>query len=561
MFREKLIRAALKDEPAELVLKNVRYLNVFSNEFLHGDIAVTDGRIAGVGSYSGKIELDLSGKTVVPGFIDGHIHLESAVISPLEFAKAVVQRGTTAVVADPHEIANVLGADGIEYMLQTTSGLPVDVFLMVPSCVPATPFDESGAVIGEMVTKQYLGQERVLGLAEMMNFPGVIGMDCRVMEKIEAAHNAGKPIDGHAPGLSGAALNAYLCAGISTEHECTSYEEALEKLQKGQWIMIREGSATKNLAALLPLLNEQYHGRCLFACDDRHPADLTGEGHIDAMIRMAIANGTDPVYAYKVASFNAASCYGLRGRGAIAPGYIADFVILDDDENVKIHSVYKNGQRMDKEMLFKWEEAPMDTNLLKKARRTVRLSPVAASDFKLNRPMEKVIGLIPGEILTEDCGEACEVDLKQDILKISVVERHHDSGHIGTAFVKGYGLKNGAVATSIAHDSHNIIVIGTNDRDIAFAVNRIREMQGGIAVVEDGTVLAELALPIAGLMCGLDAETARDALEALRQAACRLGVPSGVDPFMSLSFLALPVIPKWKLTTLGVVDVEQFRLI
>ena len=471
------------------------------------------------------------------------------------------ERGTTAVVADPHEIANVLGADGIEYMLQTTSGLPVDVFLMVPSCVPATPFDESGAVIGEMVTKQYLGQERVLGLAEMMNFPGVIGMDCRVMEKIEAAHNAGKPIDGHAPGLSGAALNAYLCAGISTEHECTSYEEALEKLQKGQWIMIREGSATKNLAALLPLLNEQYHGRCLFACDDRHPADLTGEGHIDAMIRMAIANGTDPVYAYKVASFNAASCYGLRGRGAIAPGYIADFVILDDDENVKIHSVYKNGQRMDKEMLFKWEEAPMDTNLLKKARRTVRLSPVAASDFKLNRPMEKVIGLIPGEILTEDCGEACEVDLKRDILKISVVERHHDSGHIGTAFVKGYGLKNGAVATSIAHDSHNIIVIGTNDRDIAFAVNRIREMQGGIAVVEDGTVLAELALPIAGLMCGLDAETARDALEALRQAACRLGVPSGVDPFMSLSFLALPVIPKWKLTTLGVVDVEQFRLI
>ncbi len=561
MFREKLIRAALKEEPAELVLKNARYLNVFSNEFLHGDIAVTDGCIAGIGSYSGKIELDLSDKTVVPGFIDGHIHLESAIISPLEFAKAVVQRGTTAVIADPHEIANVLGADGIEYMLQITNGLPVDVFLMVPSCVPATPFDESGAVIGDALTKQYLEQERVLGLAEMMNFPGVIGMDFHALKKIEAAYNVGKPVDGHAPGLSGTALNAYLCAGISTEHECTSLEEALEKLQKGQWIMIREGSASKNLAALLPLLNKQYHARCLFACDDRHPADLTGEGHIDAMIRMSIANGTDPVYAYKAASYNAANCYGLRGRGAIAPGYAADLVILDDIKTVKIHSVYKNGQRMDKEILFKWEEAPVDANLLEKARHTVRLSPVGASDFQLNKPLEKVIGLSPGEILTSDCGEACEVDLKRDILKICVVERHHGSGHIGTAFVKGYGLKSGAVATSIAHDSHNIIVVGTNDRDIAFAVNRIREMQGGIAVVEDGTVLAELALPIAGLMCGLDAETAHDALETLRRTARRLGVSAGVDPFMSLSFLALPVIPKWKLTTLGVVDVEQFRLI
>lgn len=557
-LKKKLIDVAAGRDKAELVFKNVKYLNVFTNRFVTADVAITSGYVAGIGDYNGENEIDCTGRYLVPGFIDSHIHLESSIVSPKTFSRVVSAHGTTAVVTDPHEITNVLGTDGIEYMLKATENLPIDVFFVISSCVPASPFDENGAVINHLDTEKYMDNPRVLGLAEMMNFPGTVGGDGEIIKMILSAENSGKVTDGHAPGLGGKSLNAYAAAGVMSDHECTTAEEALEKLSLGQYIMIRQGTAGRNLEALVPLLNGDTYTRCLFATDDKHPGELSENGHIDYIIKKAISSGVKPEIAYKVASFNAAQYFKLPQRGAIAPGYIADMVLLDDIQNVAISAVYKNGKMP--ELTVK-ENSDVDSALNARARRTMNTAKITEKSIGITKSSEKVIGLINGQIVTTDEGEAESIDIQNDILKVCVVERHKNTGHIGRCYIKGYGLKSGAVATSIAHDSHNIIAVGTNDSDIVTAVNTIIDMGGGMVVVNSGSVVESLPLEIAGLMTDADIDYVNGKIDSLKQAAYSLGVNKNIDPFMTLSFVSLPVIPHLKLTTLGVVDVDKFELL
>lgn len=557
-LKKKLIDVAAGRDKAELVFKNVKYLNVFTNRFITADVAITSGYVAGIGDYNGENEIDCTGRYLVPGFIDSHIHLESSIVSPKTFSRVVSAHGTTAVVTDPHEITNVLGTDGIEYMLKATENLPIDVFFVIPSCVPASPFDENGAVINHLDTEKYMDNPRVLGLAEMMNFPGTVGGDGEIIKMILSAENSGKVTDGHAPGLGGKSLNAYAAAGVMSDHECTTAEEALEKLSLGQYIMIRQGTAGRNLEALVPLLNGDTYTRCLFATDDKHPGELSENGHIDYIIKKAISSGVKPEIAYKVASFNAAQYFNLPQRGAIAPGYIADMVLLDDIQNVEISAVYKNGKMP--ELTVK-ENSDVDSALNARARRTMNTAKITEKSIGITKSSEKVIGLINGQIVTTDEGEAESIDIQNDILKVCVVERHKNTGHIGRCYIKGYGLQSGAVATSIAHDSHNIIAVGTNDSDIVTAVNTIIDMGGGMVVVNSGSVVESLPLEIAGLMTDADIDYVNGEIDSLKQAAYSLGVNKNIDPFMTLSFVSLPVIPHIKLTTLGVVDVDKFELL
>ena len=548
--------------PADLVLKNATYVNVYCNKLGHGDIAVASGLIAGMGEeYHGKVEVDVGGKLVLPGMIDSHIHLESSLVSPTEFAKAVLPHGTTTVVTDPHEIANVMGTDGIDYILQATEGLPVDVRVMLPSCVPATPLDESGDVLDYRAIDPYYERERVEGLAEMMNFPGVITGDDAVLQKIVAAQIFHRKIDGHAPDLTGGNLNAYIAAGVYSDHECSNAQEALEKLERGQTIMIREGTAAHNLDALLPLLTPETYSNCMFCTDDKHPSDLLEKGHIDEIVRRAIRAGVDAIIAVKCASYNAARYFLLNNRGAIAPGFLADFVIIDNFDDFNILSVYKKGALMfDGKSIADIQPPEINPLLVERAHNTFHVAHLTAEDFAEPRP-RGVLGMIPGELLTEDKGYATGVDLDADILKIAVIERHKNTHHIGIGYIQGYGLKNGAVATSISHDSHNIIVVGTNDEDMAAAANRVVELSGGIVVWADGGAKGELALQIAGIMSEEPLGVVNEKLEAAKEAAFALGVSRGVDPFMTLSFMALPVIPTLRLTTRGVFDVTNQKYV
>ncbi len=554
------IQAALGTVKADLVLKNGLVFNVFTEQFEKKNLAVKDGYIVGLGEYSGEVEVDLAGKAVVPGFIDGHVHLESSLISPREYCKTVLPHGTTTIVTDPHEICNVLGTVGFEYMLKETENLPLDVFFMVPSCVPATSFDESGARLDSEAVKELLSKERVLGLAEMMNYPGVLGLEEDTLKKISATEQKKLCVDGHAPGLGGTLLNAYVAAGVVSDHECTNAEEAKEKIGCGQWVMIREGTACKNLDSLLPLFEKPYCDRCMLVTDDKHPGELKLEGHIDYSIRKAIAGGAPAEHAYKMASYNAASYFGLKHTGALAPGYLADFIVLEDVEHVKIHSVYRRGICAQDCLMELSGQTKEENPYARWAEESIHIPAVTADNFRLKKEQEKVIGLVPHEILTTDEGYASEVSVEQDICKLAVVERHQATGHIGVAFVKGYGLRQGAVATSIAHDAHNIIVAGTNDADMAYAVEQLKEMHGGMVLVENGKVLEALALPIAGLMCEMEAELVEDRLAALKERAYELGVKKDIDPFMTLSFASLAVIPELRLTTKGVVDVRMFQL-
>ncbi len=554
------IEAAKGVIKADLVIKNAYVLNMFTERLEKKDIAIKNGYIVGLGKYEGIEEIDAENKVVVPGFIDGHVHLESSLVSPKQYCKAVAPHGTTAVIADPHEITNVLGKTGFNYILEASKNLPVDIYLMVPSCVPATPFDESGAEISYEDIKQLISKPNVLGLAEMMDFPGVLGGKADVINKLAAAQNAKKIIDGHAPGLSSKELNAYVAAGVRSDHECTTAEEAIEKISLGQWVMIREGTACKNLEALMPLFEKPYCDRCMLVTDDKHPGELANEGHIDHIIRKAISLGAKPENAYKMASFNAARYFNLNDIGSVSPGYAADFVILDDINSVKIHSVYKHGKRIDDSIDSIISSVTGVNPYALKVSDTIHIGEITADSFKLKKEKAEIIGLVSGEILTTDEGYAASVDVNQDICKLAVVERHRKTGHIGVAFVKGYGLKSGAVATSIAHDSHNIIVAGTNDEDMAYAVSVIKKMQGGMAVVCDGKILEVLPLPVAGLMCDLDASECEGKLNLVKNAAYSLGVNKNIDPFMTLSFASLPVIPTLRLTTLGVVDVVKFEL-
>lgn len=558
--KQRLIAVAAGREKADLVLKNAKYLNVFSNEFLCGDIAVSNGLIAGVGKYDGKTEIDVSGKLVLPGFIDAHIHLESSMVTPAEFAKAVVAHGTTTVITDPHEITNVMGIDGVEYMIQASQNLPIDVHFMMPSCVPATEIDESGAELDCKDIDLYLDNKKVLGLAEMMNYVGVINGDKNVLSKIVTSQAHHKKIDGHAPELSGNDLNAYIAAGVYSDHECSTFENALEKLRKGQFIMIREGTAAHNLKALMPLLTQQYYSRCMFATDDKHPSDLLYGGHIDYIVKQALKNGADPIVALKTATHHAARYFLLNNKGAIASGYLADIVVVNNLEDFNVETVFKCGKLVFDGEVKDFSAPTVDEKLAEKCFDTFHLDSVTPSSFKVDGKLG-LIGLVGGELLTRNLGTADKIDVENDILKIACIERHKGTNHIGVGYVKGYSLKSGAVATSVAHDSHNIITVGCNDDDIAVAVNAIKDSKGGIAVVENGKIKALLELPIAGLMSDDPLTTVNEKLENAKSSAYELGADKSIDPFMTLSFLSLPVIPSLRITTKGVFDAENWKML
>ena len=558
--KQRIIAVAAGREKADLVLKNAKYLNVFSNEFLCGDIAVANGLIAGVGKYDGKTEIDVSGKLVLPGFIDAHIHLESSMVTPAEFAKAVVAHGTTTVITDPHEITNVMGIDGVEYMIQASQNLPIDVHFMMPSCVPATEIDESGAELDCKDINLYLDNKKVLGLAEMMNYVGVINGDKNVLSKIVTSQAHHKKIDGHAPELSGNDLNAYIAAGVYSDHECSTFENALEKLRKGQFIMIREGTAAHNLKALMPLLTQQYYSRCMFATDDKHPSDLLYGGHIDYIVKQALKNGADPIVALKTATHHAARYFLLNNKGAIASGYLADIVVVDNLEDFNVETVFKRGKLVFDGEVKDFSVPTVDEKLAEKCFDTFHLNSVTPSSFKVDGKLG-LIGLVGGELLTRNLGTAAKIDVENDILKIACIDRHKATNHIGVGYVKGYSLKSGAVATSVAHDSHNIISVGCNDGDIAVAVNAIKDSKGGIAVVENGKIKALLELPIAGLMSDEPLTTVNEKLENAKLSAYELGADKSIDPFMTLSFLSLPVIPSLRITTKGVFDAENWKML
>ena len=561
----RLIAVAKGDQPADLILASARVVNTFTGEVISGNVAICGDRIAGIGDYhEAKQVLDVSGKYLAPGFINGHVHLESSMLDIGQYAQAVVPRGTSAIVTDLHEIANVCGLEGMRYVLDRVRQLPLDLFLMAPSCVPATHLETSGASISPEDGRQILRWRETSGLGEVMNFPGVIHGDATVLRKI--ALSKGKIIDGHAPGVRGKDLSAYVAAGIGSDHESVALEEAREKLEKGMFIMIREGSSEKNLEALLPLVTDKTYKRCLLVVDDRSAYDLLHDGDIDAVVRKAIRLGLEPVRAIQLATINTAEYFRLDGLGAIAPGYFANILALDDLANLSVNMVFHRGRLVAREgqPLFPLPRA--DNHAVTG---TVHVKSVNRESLKLTAPPAEfpVIELVPGQIVTRKRYLKVKTvngqfipDMERDILKLVVVERHRATGNIGLGMVTGFGLKKGALASSVAHDSHNIVAVGTNDDDILAAIQEIQRLQGGIVAVAEGKVLASLGLPIAGLLSDEPLETVVARLGKLEQTARELGsrLPS---PFAALSFLALPVIPELKLTDLGLVDVTEFRLI
>ncbi len=556
---EEFLGVAAGDIEAELVLKNATYLDVFTNQFKIGDIAISHGSFAGIGKYHGKREIDITGKTIVPGFVDAHIHMESTTVVPEVFAKEALRHGTTAIFTDPHEIANVMGTDGIQYMIEATENLPMDILFMVPSCVPSCEFDESGAEITVQDIEKFFDNDRVYGIAEVMDVNGVATRKPQVIAKTYSAIKNDKIIDGHAPLITGQQIMTYVAAGVLSDHECSNMEEALEKLGLGIWIMIREGTAAKNLENLVGLCREPYASRCMFCTDDRHIDDIIKEGHIDNIIRKAIKLGVDPIIAYKIASCTAGMYFGRRGRGAIAPGFVADFVILNDINTVEIDSVFKSGIELTDEYLESKCKSIISEKILRRAHDTFHMPNVTVDMLSISEQIP-VMGVVEGQLYTTKEGFTDKIDIEADILKVAVVERHKNTGHVGVGFIKGYGLQNGAIATSVAHDAHNIIAVGTCDEDIVSAINNLREMGGGMLVYGDGNVQAAYPLQVAGLMSEEDAKNAKIKLEAVHDMAYKNGVNRGIDPFMTLSFTALPVIPELRVTTHGVFNVTKWEM-
>ena len=569
MTLEDLLQVARGERAADLVLRGGTLVNVFTGELYETDVAIAGDRIAGLGAgYAGAREIDMRGRYLCPGFIDGHMHVESTMVTVPQFARAVAPRGTTTVVLDPHEIANVHGAAGIRYILESRRGVPLSVFVMLSSAVPATHMETAGAELDAEALAPLYAEEGVLGLAEMMNFPGVLLGGPAVLAKIRAARAAGLAIDGHAPGLSGQRLNAYAAAGVGSDHECTTVEEAREKLRLGMYLMIREASNAHNLATLLPAVTQQNSRRCVLVTDDRNPADLLGQGHIDHLVRTAIELGLDPALAIQMVTLNPAEWFGLtrRGYGAIAPGFRADITVLEDLHAVRVGQVFVGGRLIAQDGALVGE---MPSNEPARLPRSFNIGWRRFAGFEIpaSGTHVRVIEAIPGQIVTARARERATVragaavaDPARDLLKIAVVERHHATGGVGLGFVRGFGLKRGAIASSVAHDSHNVVVVGAADDDMLAALKAVEALGGGQVVVEDGAVLAELPLPIGGLISDQPVEAVRDMVDGLHAAFARLG-GTLETPFMALSFLALPVIPSLKISDRGLVDVERFEIV
>lgn len=574
LLREQ-VAAATGSKKAELVLKNAQIVNVFTQSVETGDIAIEGGYIVGIGNYEGITEKDLGGAYVCPGFLDGHIHIESSMTSPGEFERAVVPHGTIAVITDPHEIANVAGTAGIRFMMQSAQKLDLDVYFMLPSCVPATDLDESGAELLARDLEPFYADEKVLGLAEMMNAFGVTHGDKGCFEKLVQARSLKKAIDGHAPALSGKELNAYVTAGIRSDHECSDFEEAKEKFARGQWIMIRQGTAAKNLKALMGMFEDPYYQRCLLVTDDKHPGDLIRIGHIDAIIREAVSMGADPIRAIRMGTLNAAAYFGLHDMGAVAPGYKADLAVFDDLRTLNVKQVYKGGKLVAEngKMLHQKEKnTDWSTEIKERVFHSFHRVPITVEELQLKETTgthQRVIDMVAHELITKERieewkelpGVAPGVDISRDIVKLAAIERHKNTGHVGLGFLGKYGLKKGAVATSIGHDSHNLVIAGVTDEDMVLAGNRVIENGGGLAIALEGKVLADLPLPIGGLMADEPVEVVDEKLEHMKKLSMELGISEDIDAFMTLAFISLPVIPKLRLNTYGVVDVEKHQVV
>ena len=555
------------------LLKNGKVLNVFIDKLEDVNVLIEDDLVIGVGDYTDEDAdsvVDVTGKVLCPGFIDGHIHIESTMLTPAELAKVSLPHGTTTIFADPHEIANVCGVPGIKYMIAMSEGLPLNVNIMLPSCVPATPFDESGAELFAEDLEPLYDESRVYGLAEMMNYPGLIFGDPSVVAKVKAAKAKRRAVDGHAPMLRGKELDKYLSYGIGSDHECSDVDEAKERIRKGQYIMVREGTAAKNLDALSPLFDEPWNHRAVLCTDDRHPADLLSQGHIDNVVRRALECGAKPEVAIRMATIQPAQYFGLANAGAIAPGYRADILVLSDLASIDICDVYAAGSLVVSNKSVQPFSVPsVDATLDSMVRNSIHMDEVAPGFLKIDATGKRtcrVIDVVPGQLLTNEALLTVDfdngnngIDVSEDILKLAVIERHHGTGHRGLGFIRGIGLKAGAIAATVSHDSHNLIVIGTNDADMERVANYIREIGGGSAIVVNGEVVASMPLPIAGLMTDKPADIIAEENEALRAKVNEIGVNSGIEPFMNMAFVSLPVIPSLKMSTQGLVDVDKFE--
>lgn len=568
MYKENLkniIEKSKGKKKANLVLKNAKTINVFSGEIIDCDVAIDNGKIIGLGEYNGEKEIDLEGKYLAPGFVDSHVHIESSMSSPSEFAKIIVPRGVTTIIADPHEIANVKGLAGIKYIIDESKDIPLDVYIMLPSCVPATDFENSGAILEAEDLQKIMHEEAVLGLGELMNYPGVIGAEDKILDKLNLFKD--KIIDGHGPVISGNDLNAYVVAGVKTEHECSTVEEVLDRIRLGMYVLVREGSAARDLRNIISAVNKDNLRRFMLCTDDKHPEDLIYEGSIDFNIKLGIEMGVDPVDMIKMATINSCECYGLKDKGAIAPGYIADLVVIDNLEDFNILSVFKKGELVAEsgDPLFQAKEYS-PKNMID----SVNIKKVDLEDLKIAMKSDtaNVISVIDGSLVTEKSVRKVKVKngyfeySNDDVLKLVVVERHKATGNIGLGLIENFKIKNGAIGSTIGHDSHNMIVVGDNDRDILTAINELERIGGGITLVSNGKVERSLELEIGGIMTSKPAEkTIKTLKEMIVLAYNKLGVNNGIDPFMTLAFMALPVIPKLKLTDIGLFDVEQFKFI
>ena len=562
-----LIEVATGRKKADLVIKNCNVVNVFSQEIIYGKLAISDGVFIGVGDYEGAEVIDGEGKYIVPGLIDSHVHIESSMGSPYQFARAVIPRGTTTVISDCHEIANVKGIEGIKYMIDSSENLPLDVYIMLPSCVPATTFETSGAILEAEDLEELMQHERVLGLGELMNYQGVVFNDEGIMKKLELTDKYHKVVDGHGPIIKEKELNAYSLAGVKTDHECMNHKEVLDRLRNGIYIAVREGSAAKNLLDLVGSINSFNERRFTFCTDDRHPKDILQEGHIDNNIRLAIRGGVGPITAIRMATLNSAECYGLKNLGAIAPGYIADFLIVDNLTDFNVLKTFKRGNQIKDDWYVAIKE---DKKLLEIVSNSVNIKDFTEEGLKikLSSNCAKVIKIMENSLFTENVTREVNVDengyymhnQKTDILPIYVFERHKGTGNIGKGLIEGYGLKNGAIASTIAHDSHNLVVIGDNPANVKIAVQKIIEIGGGLVIVKDGEVKGCLPLDIGGIMSSKDLETVSKGHEELNKIAIEeLGINKNVNAFMTLAFMALPVIPKLKITDQGLFDVMKFE--